>query len=84
VLEVERTMPNMLSSVLERIAKIRLASNRGRDLLHHEDLAHQFALVAPLGGGAIVALDQALRESDPGPLSRRGRPSWRGAVSLQA
>jgi hypothetical protein len=85
VLEVERKMANKLSSVLVRIAKVLFAS-RGGNLLQHGDLAHQFALVAPLGGGAVIALQQALRlpESDHGSLSRRGRPSWGWAVSPQA
>lgn len=68
-------MTNKLTSVLARIAKVLFASKRGR--LEHGDLAHQFALVAPLGGGAVLALQQAL-QSDHGVLTgtRRGRPSW--------
>jgi hypothetical protein len=85
LLEVERKMTNKLSSIFLRIAKVLRASNRGRNLLHHEDLAHQFALVAPLGGGAVLALQQALSqpESDHGALRaqpRRGRPSWAWAA----
>jgi hypothetical protein len=81
LLEVERKMTNKLSSIFVRIAKVFHASNRGRNLLQHGDLAHQFALVAPLGGGAVIALQQALSqpESDHGSLlgaqRRRGRPS---------
>ena len=73
-------MTNTLSSVLVRIAKALFASNRGRNLPHHGDLAHQFALVAPMGGGAVIALQQALHlpEND---RPRRGRPSWDCAVS---
>jgi hypothetical protein len=49
---------------LVRIA-ILLASNRWRNLQRHGDLAQQFALVAPLGGGAIVAFQALhLTESD--------------------
>jgi hypothetical protein len=79
---MERKMTNKLTSVLARIAKVLSASNRGRNLMQHGDLAHQFALVAPLGGGAVLALQQALYlpESHHGALaggpSRRGRPSW--------
>jgi hypothetical protein len=79
---MERKMTNKLTSVLARIAKVLFASNRGRNLLQHGDLAHQFALVAPLGGGAVLALQQALSlpENDHGVLggaqARRGRPSW--------
>ena len=70
---------NKLSSVLARIAKALFASNRGRNLPNHGDLAHQFALVAPLGGGAVIALQQALSSESDRP--RRGRPSWGLAVS---
>ena len=82
-------MTNKLSSIFVRIAKVLHASSRGRNLLQHGDLAHQFALVAPLGGGAVIALQQALRlpESDHGSLTRapprRGRPSGGWAVSPQ-
>jgi hypothetical protein len=60
-------MTKKLTSVFERISKFLDASGRGRALQRHGDLAHQFALVAPLGGGAMVAL-QALQlpESDKG------------------
>ena len=79
-------MTNKLSSIFVRIAKVLHASDRGRNLLQHGDLAHQFALVAPLGGGAVIALQQALRqpENDHGsPLGaqrRGGRPSQAWAV----
>ncbi len=82
-------MTNTLSAIFERMAKVLRVSNRGRNLRQHGDLAHQFALVAPLGGGAVIALQQALRlpESDHGSLlgtrPRRGRPSWGWAVSPQ-
>jgi len=68
-------MANTLSSLLVRIAKALFASNRDRNLLRHGDLVHQFALVAPLGGGAVITLQQALRlpEGDHGLLSRRSR-----------
>ena len=71
-------MANKLSSVLAQIANLLFAPKRGRNLLQHGDLARQFALVAPLGGGAVIALQQALRlpESDHASLSRRGRSSW--------
>jgi len=55
----ERKMTKKPASVYERLARLLYASDRTRELQHHGDLAHQFALVAPLGGGAIVAL-QAL------------------------
>ena len=57
------------ASVFERISKLLYARDRGHKLERHGDLAHQFALVAPLGGGAMVAL-QALHlpESDEGSL----------------
>jgi hypothetical protein len=72
-------MTKTLTSVFGRIAKLFRASDRGRKLQRHGDLAHQFALIAPLGGGAIVAF-QALHlpESDdatPGPQPRRRRPA---------
>jgi len=58
-------MTKKLTSVFEQLAKLLGASGRGRALQRHGDLAHQFALVAPLGGGAMLAL-QALHapESD--------------------
>ena len=61
------------ASVFEWIVKLFDASGRGRALQRHGDLAHQFALVAPLGGGAMVAL-QALQlpESDEGSLRLPG------------
>ena len=72
-------MTKTLTSVFARIFKLLRASDRGRKLQRHGDLAHQFALIAPLGGGAIVAF-QALHlpEGDDtgshGPQSRRRRP----------
>jgi hypothetical protein len=52
-------MTNKLTSVFEQLAKLFGASGRGRALQRHWDLAHQFALIAPLGGGAVLAM-QAL------------------------
>jgi len=52
-------MTKKLASILAWIANVLHASDRGRNLQRHGDLAHQFALVAPLGGGAIIAF-QAL------------------------
>ena len=75
-------MTSKLSAIFLRMAKVLRPSNRGRNLMQHGDLAHQFALVAPLGGGAVIALQQALHlpESDRGSLlgarPRRGRVSW--------
>ena len=61
------------ASVFERISKLLHARDRGHKLQRHVDLAHQFALVAPLGGGAMVTL-QALHlpESDEGSLHLPG------------
>ena len=58
------------ASVFERISKLLHA---GHKLQRQVDLANQFALVAPLGGGAMVAL-QALHlpESDRGSLHLPG------------
>ena len=66
------------ASVFKRISKLLHASDRGHKLQRHVDLAYQFALVAPLGGGAMVAL-QALHlpESDEGSLHL---PGARGAL----
>jgi hypothetical protein len=80
VLEVERKMTNKLTSFLARIAKVLLASNRGHNLVQHGDLTHQFALVAPLGGGAVIALQQALSPPERDHGRHRGRPSWGWAV----
>ena len=73
-------MTKMLGSILVRIAKVFDGSNRRRNLQRHGDLAHQFALVAPLGGGAIVAF-QALHlpEGDDGQAQPLGSP-WRWVV----
>jgi hypothetical protein len=74
-------MTGKLSSLFVRIANVLRASRHRRNLQQHGDLAHQFALVAPMGGGAVIALQQTLRllESDHGSLlgaqPRRGRPS---------
>ncbi len=74
-------MNKKLGSVLVRIGKVLHASNRERNLQRHADMARQFALVAPLGGGAIVAF-QALHllEGDGGSLigaqPLRGRSPW--------
>jgi hypothetical protein len=61
------------ASVFEWIVRLFDASGRGCALQRHVDLAHQFALIAPLGGGAMVAL-QALHlpESDEGSLHLSG------------
>jgi hypothetical protein len=56
------------ASVFERISKLLHPSDRGHKLQRHVDLAYQFALVAPLGGGAMVAL-QALHLRDIGRTS---------------
>jgi hypothetical protein len=63
------------ASVFERISKLLPARDRGHKLQRHVDLAYQFALVAPLGGGAMVAL-QALHlpESDESSLHLPGAP----------
>ena len=74
-------MNKKLGSVLVRIGKVLHASDRERNLQRHADMARQFALVAPLGGGAIVAF-QALHllEGDGGSLigaqPLRGRSPW--------
>ena len=61
------------ASVFERISKLLHASDRGHKLQRHVDLAHQFTLVAPLGGGAMVALQALHRpESDEGSLHLPG------------
>ena len=73
-------MTNTLTSFLARIAKGLLASSRGRNLAQHGDLTHQFALVAPLGGGAVIALQQALSPPERDHSPRRGRPSWGYAI----
>ena len=81
-------MTKKLTSVLLRIAQGLHAYRPGDNLQRHGDLARQFALVAPLGGGAIVAL-QALHQAEgedgspSGVQHRRGRPSWAWAVSPQ-
>jgi hypothetical protein len=55
-LEAERKMTKKLSSVLQRIAKALRRYTHGANLpRRHGELAQQLALVAPLGGGAIVA-----------------------------
>ena len=82
-------MTSTLSAIFERMAKVLRFPTADATCVQHGDLAHQFALVAPLGGGAVIALQQALRlpESDHGSLlgtrPRRGRPSWGWAVSPQ-
>ena len=84
----ERKMTKKLGSVLGWIANVLHAHKHGRNLQRHGDLAHQFALVAPLGGGAMVAL-QALQlpDRDPdrlvGAQPRRGRPPWGWTVAPQ-
>src|SRR5262245_27344642 len=66
-------MTKKLASVLERVSKL-LHASRGRRLQRHGDLAHQFALVAPLGGGAIVTLQALhLAESDDGSVGAQPR-----------
>jgi hypothetical protein len=81
-------MTKKLSSVLGWIAKVLHAYKHGRNLQRHGDLAHQFALVAPLGGGAMVAFQALhLAESDDdrrnGAQPRRGRSPWGWAVAPQ-
>ncbi|HEU0059234.1 MAG TPA: hypothetical protein VFR19_05095 [Hyphomicrobiaceae bacterium] len=76
-------MTSTLNSVFLRIAKLFQASNRGHPLQQHGDLAQQFALVAPMGGGAVIALQQALRLPESDHQLRRGRPTWGWAASPQ-
>ena len=80
-------MTKKLGSVLGWISKVLHAYNHGRNLKRHGDLAHQFALVAPLGGGAMVTYQALhLAESDDRPIGaqpRRGRSPWEWAVAPQ-
>ena len=70
-------MSKKRASVFERVSKLLHGRDRVHKLQRHVDLTYQFALVAPLGGGAMAAL-QALHlpESDEDLLpSRRARCS---------
>ena len=79
--KLTKQLTKQLASVLLRIAKIRAAPSRGRNLQRPWHLAREFSLVAPLGGGAIVAF-QALHlpEGGDGSQPRRGRSPWAYAV----
>ena len=80
-------MTKKLGSVLGWIAKVLHTYSHGRHLKRHGDLAHQFALVAPLGGGAMVAFQALhLAEGDDRPIKaqpRRGRSPWGWAAAPQ-
>jgi hypothetical protein len=69
-------------SVYERLANLFYATDRGRNLQRHGDLAHQLTLVAPLGGGAIVAL-QALHLPKIDDDSLIGAQPWRGRAPVE-
>ena len=70
------------ASVYERLARLLYAPGRTHELQRHGDLAHQFALVAPLGGGAIVAL-QALHTPEIDDESPMGAQPWRGRAPVE-
>jgi hypothetical protein len=70
-------MTNTPTSVLERLAKL-LGGSRASNLQQYRECSHGFALVAPLGAGAMVAmqaLHQALRDEivSARARGRRGR-----------
>jgi hypothetical protein len=83
--KLTKKLTTNLASALRWIAKILAAPSRGRNLQRPWHLGREFSLVAPLGGGAIVAF-QALHlpGGDDGSLlaaqPRRGRSPWAYAV----
>ena len=70
-------MTKTSAAVFERIAKLLAASRHPGDFQQHRELGNSLALISPLGGGAVIALqtlhqpahDQDLLEAQ----SRRGR-----------
>src|SRR5262245_16394145 len=76
--EREQTMNKRPTTVLERLGKLLNGEGRAANLQVHHEWSHRFAAIAPLGGGAMVAL-QALRQAEHDELAsaearhRRGR-----------
>ena len=78
-------MTKTLGSILVWIANVLHATDRGCHLQRHGGLARQFALVAPLGGGAVVAfqalhLPEGDHGSQAGSRPLRGRSPWGWAL----
>jgi metallopeptidase family M12-like protein len=81
--EREQKMSKNPTSVLERLGKLLSGRDRAGNLEQHRERSHRFAIVAPLGAGAMVAVEalhQAQHDELAGNRYRRGRS--RAAVGL--
>jgi hypothetical protein len=57
-------------------------NNLGSLRQRHRELSQSFALVAPLGGGAVLALHALQHEGAQGPIMRCGRTGAPAALPL--
>jgi hypothetical protein len=65
------------TSVLERLGKFLNGQGRGANLQEHHEWTHRFAVIAPLGAGAVVAM-QALHQAEHDELASAGARHRRG------
>jgi hypothetical protein len=69
------------TSVLERLGKFLNGQGGAANLQEHHEWSHRFAVIAPLGGGAMVAM-QALHQAEHDELASAGARHRRGRARL--
>ena len=65
------------TSVLERLGKFLNGQRHAANLQEHRECSHRFAVIAPLGAGAVVAM-QALHQAEQDELASAGARHRRG------
>jgi hypothetical protein len=65
------------TSVLERLGKFLNGQGRAANLQEHHEWSHRFAVIAPLGAGAMIAM-QALHQAEHDELASAGARHRRG------